>query len=469
MPRGAADADRLPAAQRLTNRSRDRLGDMAGPNAGPSTTPTEREREVADAVDVDALLADLADLVGFAAVGGSPGETAVQRWGGSRLRELGLDVRQWEVDLAAEAARPDFPGMEVERDQLVGVVGTWPVRSGASTGPGAVPGLVLCGHTDVVPVEDPARWRSDPFRLSVTDGLLTGRGTCDMLGGVAAVLAAVRALRACGATLVRPLAVHLVSGEEDGGVGAYSTLRSGHTGEACVIAEPTGGAVIPANAGSLTFRLEVDGRAAHGSTRTSGESALDHLAAVQDALRGLEHERNQDPPSTFAHLDLVAPISIGIVRSGTWASTVPDHLVAEGRYGVLPGESLDAARSTFEAALARVGESDPWLAAHPVRVSWPGGAFASGALPAGHPLLDETLAAAAAVSGQRPRVEGAPYGSDLRHYAAHGIPTVQFGPGHLGAAHAVDESVRLDEVVACARTYAVLALRRCGAPPQPVD
>ena len=63
-------------------------------------------------------------------------------------------------------------------------------------------------------------------------------------------------------------------------------------------------------------------------------------------------------------------------------------------------------------------------------------------------------------------VEGAPYGSDLRHYAAHGIPTVQFGPGELAQAHAVDESVRLADVVACARAYAVLALRRCGAPPQ---
>ena len=433
------------------------------------------EQQVVDAVDVDALLADLAELVGFAAVGGSLGEAAIQRWAATSLRALGLDVDEWEVDLAAERAQPDFPGMEVDRDRLVGLVGTWPVASGdpgagGNAGArGSVPGLVFCGHTDVVPVDDPARWRSDPFRLALADGVLTGRGTCDMLGGVAAVLAAVRALRDCGVVLERPLAVHLVSGEEDGGVGAYATLRAGHSGSACLIAEPTSGAVVPANAGSLTFRLEIDGRAAHGSTRTTGESALDHLAPVQGALRELEHRRNRDRPSAFAHLDLVAPISIGIVRSGTWASTVPDHLVAEGRYGVLPGEPLDVARTDFEGALARVGEDDPWLAEHPVRVSWPGGAFASGALPPGHPLLEETRAAAASVSGQVPRVEGAPYGSDLRHYAAHGIPTVQFGPGELAQAHAVDESVPLDEVVACARTYAVLALRRCGAPPQRGD
>ncbi|MEO6413475.1 MAG: ArgE/DapE family deacylase [Pedococcus sp.] len=423
----------------------------------------EVERRVVEAVDVDALVADLADLVAFAPMGGSAGEVGVQRWCADRLRGLGLDVAEWDIDLSAEAAQPDFPGMEVEREALVGVVARWNV-DGSET-PDATPALVLCGHTDVVPVEDSTRWANNPFRLAVTNGVLSGRGTCDMLGGVAAVLAAVRALKASGSALTRPLAVHLVSGEEDGGVGAYATLRAGHLGAACVIAEPTGGAVIPANAGSLTFRLEVDGRAAHGSTRTEGESAIDHLAALQSALRELEARRNSAPPEAFAHLDLAAPISIGILRSGTWASTVPDLLVAEGRYGVLPGEPLDVACSVFEDAVSAVGERDPWLLEHPVRVTWPGGAFASGALPDGHPLLAETVAAASAV-GSPPRVEGAPYGSDLRHYAAHGIPTVQFGPGELRAAHAVDESVSLSEVVACAQAYAVLALRRCGAPPQ---
>lgn len=421
---------------------------------------TDDERRVVEAVDVDALVADLAELVAFAPVGGSRGEVAVQRWCAARLRDLGLAVAEWDVDLRVEMAHPDFPGMEVERDSLVGVVASWGPEDAEH--PSGTPALVLCGHTDVVPVEDPTRWAADPFRLAVHDGVLSGRGTCDMLGGVAAVLAAVRAMKSSRARLARPLAVHLVSGEEDGGIGAFATLRAGHGGAACVIAEPTGGAVIPANAGSLTFRLEVDGRAAHGSTRTEGESAVEHLAAVQSALRGLESRRNAAPPPAFAHLDVMAPISIGIVRAGTWASTVPDLLVAEGRYGVLPGESLAEARRAFEEAVARLGDLEPWLAEHPVRVTWPGGAFASGSLEDGHPLLAQVVAAATAVGPTAPRVEGAPYGSDLRHYAAHGIPTVQFGPGELRAAHAVDESVHLAEVVACAQAYAVLALRRCG-------
>jgi acetylornithine deacetylase len=420
---------------------------------------TALERRVVEAVDAEALVADLAELVAFAPVGGTPGEVGVQRWCAGRLRDLGLAVEEWDIDLSSERAQPDFPGMEVEREALVGVVATW--RAGGEI-PGETPALVLCGHTDVVPVEDPTRWRTDPFRLAVADGVLGGRGTCDMLGGVAAVLAAVRALKAAGVGLASPLGVHLVSGEEDGGVGAFATLRAGHVGAACVIAEPTGGAVIPANAGSLTFRLEVEGRAAHGSTRTEGENAIDHLAALQSGLRELEAARNAGPSEAFAHLDLAAPISIGIIRSGTWASTVPDLLVAEGRYGVLPGEPLDVARSVFEDAVSAVGERDPWLREHPVRVSWPGGAFAPGALPDGHPLLAETVGAAKAVGPTAPRVEGAPYGSDLRHYASHGIPTVQFGPGELRMAHAVDESVRLSELLTCAQAYAVLALRRCG-------
>ena len=237
---------------------------------------------------------------------------------------------------------------------------------------------------------------------------------------------------------------------------------------ACVIAEPTGGAVIPANAGSLTFRLEVEGRAAHGSTRTLGESALDHLAVLQDALRELEARRNDGAPEAFAHLDLAAPISIGSVRSGTWASTVPDLLVAEGRYGVLPGEPLDDARSCLRGGdVALLGQQDPWLGRPPgagqsgrvgpsprVRCPWA-------------PAARRDRHGGAQTAGRRlPRVEGAPYGSDLRHYAAHGVPTVQFGPGELEQAHAVDESVPVAELVACARAYALLALRRCGAPRQ---
>lgn len=420
---------------------------------------TADEQYVLGLVDEVALLADLAELVAIPSVGGSAGEVAAQQWCADRLRTLGLAVDEWEIDLPSLTTDPDFPGAEVDRGRALGVVGILPPSAGSATG---TPALAFCGHTDVVPPGDLDGWPGgDPFVLRIHDGRAHGRGACDMKAGVVAMIAAVDAVRRAGIRRTRPLAIHCVSGEEDGGLGAFATLRRGHRADACVITEPTAGAVIPANAGSLTFRLEVPGQAAHGSRRLHGVSAVDKLSVIQDALRNLERDRNADIPAEFAHLELPWPLSIGMVRAGDWASTVPDLLVAEGRYGVRPGESVRDARQAFEQAVAQGGERDSWLRDHPVRVSWPGGTFASGRLPEGHRLLRQVTDAARSVRGSRPEVFGAPYGSDLRLYAAAGVPTVQYGPGRIEDAHAADEAVELADVLACARVCALLAVRAC--------
>lgn len=420
------------------------------------------ERQVLDAIDEHRILEDLRELVAIPSVGGTPAEAQAQDWCGERLRGMGLAVDQWDIDVDVERHAEGFPGMEVEREGARGCVAV--LGGGAVPGHGAaVPALALCGHTDVVPTGDLARWTAaEPFQLRVEGGTAFGRGACDMKGGLAAALGAVGAVAATGLELARPLAVHALSGEEDGGLGAFATLRRGHRAHACVIAEPTGGAAVPANAGSLTFRIEVEGRAAHGSTRTLGVSAIDLWEPVQAALRQLEAERNADVPQSFSHLDLAWPISVGILRAGDWASTVPDRLVAEGRYGVRPGESLEDARVAFHRAVAAAGSRHPWLRDHPIVVTWPGGAFAPGALPDGDPLLADVVACVVAQGGAAPAVHGAPYGSDLRHYAAAGVATLQYGPGEVRFAHAVDERVEVAEIVRCARVYALLALRRCG-------
>ncbi len=416
-------------------------------------TLSPTERRVVEAVDADAIVADLATLVAVPSVGGSAGEVAVQRWCADRLATLGAEVDLWTLDLPALRQSPGYPGEEVVRDDALGCVGTL----GGST-----PALVLAGHTDVVPPGDLGAWASDPWHLREVGGLLYGRGACDMKGGVAAVLGAVSALRVTGVRLRRSVAVHCVVGEEDGGIGAHATLQRGHGGDACVIAEPSGATVVPANAGSLTFRIEVPGRAAHGSTRTEGVSALDAAAPVLAALRDLERRRNRDVDPLLAHLEVAYPLSIGVVRAGDWASTVPDLLVAEGRYGVRIGEPVDRARAEFESSVAAACGGDPWLSSHPARVSWPGGVFASGKLPDGHRLLDDVRSACADAARWTPETRGAPSGSDLRLYAAAGIPTLLLGPGDLATAHATDEHVALADLVACARAYAVLALRCCG-------
>jgi acetylornithine deacetylase len=411
------------------------------------------EARVLEAIDEAETVGLLADLVRVPSVTGTDAESELQDRCARLLAESGLGVDMWKLDLEDLRVREGFPGTEAERAEGYGVVGT-------TEGEGE-PALILQGHVDVVPTGDPAKWKGqDPFGARVTATTLHGRGACDMKAGLAANLAVVRALRRAGVRPARPLAVHCVVSEEDGGLGAFATLARGHSGEAAVITEPTSGRIITANAGALTFRLEVAGRAAHGAARYEGVNAVEAFWPVFQAIRRLEHERNRSVDPLFSGNAMPYPIEIGTVRAGDWASSVPDLLVAEGRLGVRLDEDPADARAALEGALAEL--DDPWLRENPVAVTWPGGQFASGRLPEGHPLLGEMAGAVADVTGVRPGTAAAPYGSDLRLYTAGGVPTLHYGPGDVSFAHAPREQVDLRELLEVTRALALLAVRRCG-------
>ena len=432
-----------------------------GPPAVPARSAglSPPETRVLEALDTDALVASLVRLVRVPSVTGSPEESELQHDLARLLDAEGLDVDAWPIDLEATRSDPAFPGSEADRSEAHGLVGVLPGGSGDP-----VPALVLQGHVDVVPVGDRTAWVHDPFTAHVDGRVLHGRGACDMKAGVAANLAVVQAIRRSGVVLDRPLALHSVVSEEDGGLGAFATLRRGHSGEVAVITEPTSGRLVTATAGALTFAITVPGLAAHGSSRLSGHSAIDAYLPVHTALTALERRRNVDVDPRFGDNPLPYPLSVGIVQAGDWASTVPDRLVAHGRFGVRLGEDVGRARAELAEAVATAAAADPWLRDHPPVVTWPGGQFASGELVSGHPLVGELQAACVAIGAPSPPPAAAPYGSDLRLYAGlGGIPTLHFGPGDVRDAHSPHEQVDLDEVVAVARALAVLAVRRCGA------
>ncbi len=419
---------------------------------------SDHEANLVAALDEQALVDHLVSLVQLPSITGTAEESELQHRTAAEYADWGLDVDSWALDLDALRADERFPGSEADRVEGYGMV--------ATTGPGQ-PALILQGHVDVVPTGDLGKWNSgDPFAAGIYGeghGWLHGRGACDMKAGVAANAAVVRTLIAAGVRLERPLAVHTVVSEEDGGLGAFATVVRGHTGDACVIPEPTGGRLITANAGALTFQIVVDGVAAHGSTRLSGHSAFDAFLPVHVALRDLERSRNLIIDPLFAGNSLPYGISIGIVRTGDWASSVPDRLVAEGRLGVALGEEMSDARAALEAAVAAAADRDPWLRDHPPVVTWPGGQFASGRLPDDDPLIAQLADAAEATKGRRPGTAAGPYGSDLRlMLGLGGIPTLQYGPGAPEDAHAPRERVSIEETLDVARSLLVLALRRCG-------
>ena len=426
----------------------------------PAQPRPDLPRGVADAlalVEPASLVALLQELLAVPTVTGSAAESEGQHRLDGRLRAAGLDTDLWSVDLPATLADPDFPGMEAPRDEAWGLVGSW-----GGNDPDA-PTVVLNGHLDVVPTGGPELWTVDPWQGRVRDGRVLGRGACDMKGGLACQVMAVEALRRAGVQLRGRVQLQSVVGEEDGGLGTFATLRRGYRGDLAVICEPTSGALVTATAGALTFRLTVPGRSAHGSMRREGVDAVEKYLQVHLALRRLEEVRNRDAAPLMARYALPYPLSVGMVHAGDWASSVADSLVAEGRLGVALGEPVEQARAQLEAAVAEVCADDPWLTSHPVRVEWVGGQFASGSVAPEAPVVQAVSAAHYRLHGGRPAVHGVPYGSDLRLLTGlGGVPTVHYGPGDVRHAHAPDESVPVDELVAVTRTLVLLVASVAG-------
>lgn len=372
---------------------------------------------------------------------------------------MGLTVDAWPIDVAALRSHPSF-SMEVDRTAALGVVGTFATAGAREEGRT----LIFNGHVDVVPIGDPGRWTVPPWEMTVKDGRAFGRGACDMKGGLACALAAIRALQQADVRLSGRIAVHSVVAEEDGGVGTLATLARGHRGDAAISMEPTRLALAPAHAGALSFRLRVPGQATHGAVREEGVSAIEKFAVVHDALLALEAERNRRlMQPLFSNYRLPFALSIGTVSAGDWPSSVPDLLVAEGRYGLAPGEEAAAARAEFETAVHQAAARDPWLVAHQPTVEWWGGQFLPAATDDAADIVTGVTAAVADVLGRAPVVEGMTYGADMRLLVNDArIPTVLFGPGDVRVAHRPDEFVPIDDLLVVTRVLAVAAMRFCG-------
>ncbi len=442
------------------------------------------ERSVLEALDLDGLIAFLRLLIAIPSLDGeeSPAQRRVASW----MQDAGLETDVWPIDLEELSHHADWCH-EVDRDEALGVVGGYgePAAGSAAADSGAGRDLLFNGHIDVVPVGAESAWTTPPWDPVVRGGRIYGRGAVDMKGGLVCALFALKALRDADVRLRGRVSVASVVGEEDGGTGTLATILRGHSADGAVVVEPTRLHVVPAQAGSLMFRLIVHGLSAHGCVRDEGVNAVEKFVPLFAALRRLEAERcgvagageadaageagrraavAGDPNSPlFAGYRLPWPIEVGTVRAGDWASSVPDTLVAEGRYGVAVGEDVDAARRAFEDAIARAAAADPWLAEHPPEVRWWGGRFDPAVTDPAHPIVTTVTGAAADLTGSAPPLEGVTYGADMRLLVNVGrIPTVLFGPGDVRVAHMPDEHVPIAELHVAAQTLVLTALRFCG-------
>jgi acetylornithine deacetylase len=270
-----------------------------------------------------------------------------------------------------------------------------------------------------------------------------------MKGAAAAALHALAEVERAGGAQAEIVLVAVAS-EEDGGLGAFAALERDAAFDACLIPEPTGFDLVCAQAGALTFEGVVPGVAAHAAHRLEGVSAIDRYVPVHQALAEHEHALNADVEHPLMRaLDLPYPLLVGRLEAGEWSSSVPDRLRFEGRAPVRVGEDVEAARAGVEAAVAG--------ACPQARMSWPGGQFASGQTDPAHPFAVLARAAVSAELGREIALAGVPWGADMRLWTARAIPTVMVGTPGIELAHAVDERVRVDDLVVLSRAIARVA------------
>ncbi len=314
----------------------------------------------------------------------------------------------------------------------------------ASVGPDVEGGIVLSGHTDVVPV-DGQDWHTDPFSIVEKDGKLFGRGTCDMKAFSAIALALVPEFMERG--LKVPLHFALSYDEEIGCVGVHGMveqLPDAIPAPRCVIVgEPTDMKVISANKGMRVFRTTVTGKESHSSLPANGASAIlyaneliNHISMLkQEMIDKGDSSGRFDPPHTT--------MSIGLIHGGTAINIVPRECSIEWEYRPLPQEDVDSLRDEFithaetivlPRLRAEAGPDAAIVTEDLVRVP---GLFGAPGNPAEELALKLTGAN---------RAETVSYAAEAGIFTDAGLPAVICGPGSIEQAHKPNEFITLEQV-----------------------
>jgi len=299
------------------------------------------------------------------------------------------------------------------------------------------PALLLNGHLDTVGVEGMV---IPPFEPRMSNGRLSGRGACDMKGGIAALLAATARIAGGGP---RPgLIVALTADEEHASLGMSAVVRSDIGADMAVVCEPTGLAVMPAHKGFAWVRAVFRGRAAHGSRPELGVDAIRHAGLFLTAL----DEYAEDLRSRPSHLTLAhSSIHAGTIAGGTAASVYPDlcELILERR--TLPGERPEQVIRELEAVLDGLESREAQLDASLEMSLFRPGTEVDVASPLVQGLLD-----AGREHALESGIEGMTAWVDAAFLNEAGIPAVCYGPGDLAQAHSADEWIDVAQIIACA-------------------
>ena len=310
-------------------------------------------------------------------------------------------------------------------------------------------GLVLSGHTDVVPV-DGQDWTSEPFTATIRGDKIFGRGACDMKGFIACALTLLpQAVKLSNAgQLRRPLHLALSFDEEVGCLGAPLLLADlkarGITPDHCIVGEPTNMAMVVAHKGIAVYRCRVHGKSAHSSLTAQGVNAISYasrlIGYVDELAQEISHRSDNDGLFDVPY----STLSVGTIQGGTATNIVPNLCEFTFDYRNLPHMTQDDILAPIAAKVAELSTQMQARAAD-----------------TGIELLQEESVPAMTDndSAELQALIIALTGDDTRHKVAYateggqftnsGIPTIICGPGSIEQAHKADEYVALSEMVRC--------------------
>ncbi len=389
----------------------------------------EQERRLLDSIDEEELIGLLARLVRANSENPTGNERAVAEIVAAELEAAGIPVELQPIEENRFNVIAELAGRRPEK-------------------------LLFNGHMDTVPAGDLRLWNDDPWGAAIRGGNMYGLGTADMKAGVAAMIAAAKALRRSGAERERGLLFTAVIDEEVNFKGTKALLAEGKLAgcEMACVSEPTGLRIGNRLKGALEFAARTYGRSAHSGIAFAGDNAIYKMGRYLEALRTY----NESLRARMDVPDLRYPtVNAGRLTGGVGVTLVPDRCELEFDRQVLPGERMDEAEREVRELTASFSRTTGVEVELDLRQR-----FNNWTVGEDEPVVRELSAALRDLHGGRePSFAGFNGYAEVEMLASAGIPSVLYGPGSLDVAHAPNEFVPLAEVTEAAKAYALWAYR----------